>query len=494
MSAYTWMKRAGLLAAAAGWLWTGAAPARAEPAGRGTYRPTWASVSRHRVPRWFDDAKLGIFIHWGLYSVPAFAPVPPNPEQFDPITAFATEAGIRNLPYAEWYFNSMQLLASPTQLHHLFTYGPNFGYLDFIPAFNAAAEQWDPDDWANRFEALGARYVVLVTRHHDGYSLWPSTAVNPHRGPDQQHSDRDVVDELTRAVRKRTGIRMGLYYSGGVDWSFGGSPVTNLLNLVHVTPQSEEYAAYADAQLRELIARYQPAVLWNDIASPARLDAAALFATYYNQVPDGVVNDRWGMLPGLFPPHYDFSTPEYRVPPRILPQKWETARAIGTSFAYNAQETAADMLSVERLVHLFVDIVSKNGNLVLGVGPAADGSIPPLQQERLDGLGQWLAVNGEAIFDTRPWSDFGFTGADGVTVRYTRKGSTLYAVLLSRPAGPVVILPGLRGRRRMAVTLLGHPEPLKWQQVRGALRITLPAGLPPSAADSLRLDPAPSPG
>ena len=472
------------------------------------YQPTWESVSTHPVPRWFEDAKFGIFIHWGLFSVPAWA-LPQDPRTFS-LTKFLSDPaqftdpahhayGI--MPYAEWYFNTMQIPGSPTWERHRTIYpsplGPIAAYLDnFVPAFNAAARQWRPDEWASLFQEVGACYVVLVTRHHDGFSLWPSAVPNPNRRADQQHAERDVVGELTDAVRAR-GIRMGLYYSGGIDWSFPSQfgfpivPIKNIIDFLAPTPESLEYTLYANAQWHELIQRYRPSVLWNDIANPLLLSAPALFADYYNTLPDGVVNDRWGIFPGLPVPHADFTTPENEASPETInPKKWEATRAIGTSFAYNQNEGPELMLTSPELVHLLVDTVSKNGNLLLGVGPAADGSIPSVQLEPLRGLGQWLMVNGEAIFKTRPWVRFGCP-ADrcGVEVRYTSKGDTLYATLLSRPQGDVITLPDVRAVRGTRITLLGRPGNLEWQQVGDALAITLPPGLPVSAAYVLKLDP-----
>jgi len=348
------------------------------------------------------------------------------------------------------------------------------------------------------FEEVGARYVVLVTRHHDGFALWPSATPNPHRAPNQQHAARDVVGELTEAVRVR-GLRMGLYYSGGIDWSFPSTPtvlgllpkvpIQNVIDfLLFPTPLTFEYARYADAHWRELIARYQPSVLWNDIANPVLLDAPALFADYYNQLPDGVVNDRWGFLPSVPVPHADFTTPENEgSPAEINPRKWEATRALGTSFAYNQNEGPQFFLTVEELVHLLVDIVSKNGNLLLGIGPAADGSIPAEQEQRLRGLGRWLTVNGEAIFDTRPWIRFGCPATScGVEVRYTHKGNTTgYAILLGRPPGNAITLPDVTVPPGIQVTLLGQPGDLSWRQVGNSVEITLPP-LPSSEAYTLK--------
>lgn len=493
------MRRAGAVLIATAML-LGARGALAQ----GPYLPTWASVSQHPLPAWFDDAKLGIFIHWGLFSVPAWA-LPQDPRTFS-LTQFLTDPAQLSdpahhaygiMPYAEWYYNTMQIPGSPTWDHHRTVYpnpaGPIAAYLDFIPAFDAAARSWRPDDWASLFQEVGARYVVLVTRHHDGFALWPSAVPNPHRPSYQQHAERDVVGELTQAVRAR-GLRMGLYYSGGIDWSFPSVlglprvPIQTLLDFLVPTPITPEYSLYVRAHWDELIARYRPSVLWNDISNPVFLHAPALFADYYNQIPDGVVNDRWGPLPGWPVPHADFTTPENEgTPEDINPDKWEATRAIGTSFAYNQNEGPEFLLTAGELVRLLVDIVSKNGNLLLGVGPAADGSIPPLQLEPLRGLGRWLAVNGEAIFDTRPWVRFGCPAAScGVEVRYTKKGAkTVYATLLARPAGGVITLPDATPPASLQVTLLGQPGTLAWRQVGTGVEVTLPA-LPASEAYVLK--------
>lgn len=198
-------------------------------------------------------------------------------------------------PYAEWYENSLAIPGSETAEYHRMTYGADFPHTAFQPLFEAELAKWDPEAWGEIFAAAGARYVVLVTKHHDGYLLWPSEVENPLRPG--WHTERDVVGELTDTVRRR-GMRMGLYYSGGIDWSFKPPPIQTLLDFIDVVPPSETYASYVDAHWRELIDRYRPAVLWNDIASPAATDEVQLFTDYYAIVPDGLVNsDRAGPCP-----------------------------------------------------------------------------------------------------------------------------------------------------------------------------------------------------
>jgi alpha-L-fucosidase len=271
--------------------------------------------------------------------------------------------------------------------------------------------------------------------------------------------------------------------------------------------QTPEFVEYAEFHWHELIERYQPAILWNDIGYPAAADAPKLFAHYYNAVLDGLVNDRWAQrlpesVPGpgepIGPPHSDhsdYTTPEYGSYDSIRAKKWEACRGIGHSFGYNQNEGPDDYLSVEKLVRMFIDVVSKNGNLLLDVGPMADGTIPALQVERLTGLGDWLAVNGDAIFGTRPWVTANGTASGGTEVRFTHKagerGGTLYATLLDTPRTAQVTLDKLRAEPHTTVHLLGHDTPLIWQQHGNSLTVTLPGGIQSAPAHALRISPTP---
>ena len=456
------------------------------------FQPNYKSLDKHEVPAWFEDAKLGIFIHWGIYSVPAFAP--PS-EQFGKLSE--TEFFKRN-PYAEWYFNSMRIQGSETQAHHEKTYGKDFDYYRFGETFNREVARWDAAAMAEIFRSVHARYVVLTTKHHDGFTLWPSEVKNPHR-PDA-HATRDLVGELTTAVKAR-GLRMGFYYSGGIDWSFHPVLIDGPKEGSEVTPGGD-YADYADAHLRELIAKYQPAILWNDIRYPQASGLMRIVADFYNANPEGVINNRWGR----WMPH-DFTTAEYKVHPTIVAEKWEANRGIGNSFGYNIAEGPEHLLSVDELVDSFIDIVSKNGNLLLNVGPRADGTISEMQLERLRGLGRWLDVNGEAIFGTRPWVDAeGMLVGEEVKVRFTyrpkhdegnaeadtKRTDAVYALLLSKPKGRTIVFADVvPAGDDLRVTLLGSKGALRWKRVGDSLQVELPPALLESPAYAFAFSPQP---
>ena len=296
------------------------------------YEPTVASLDTHPLPDWYGDAKLGIFIHWGLYSVPAWAPL--NHPDHD----FASEDYIVYNPYAEWYLNVVRIPGSPTQKYDQEHFGPHHNYYDFAKQFNAESKKWNPDAMAEVFRDAGARYVVLTSKHHEGFTLWPSQVENPSQTGLQ--AERDIVGELTGAVRK-AGLKMGLYYSGGYDWTFNRGPIEKGADYENVKPESVAYGRYADAQIEELIAKYKPAVLWNDIDWPKSGNALKVMADYYHTVPDGVIDDRFGV------PHSDFTSPEYAKLDQISEKKWEECRGLGRSFGYNRAEGEAETISGE---------------------------------------------------------------------------------------------------------------------------------------------------
>ncbi len=438
----------------------------------GKYEPTWESLRRHQPPQWYDDAKLGIFIHWGLYSVPAWAPPTGELGKVDWSKWFYQN------PYAEWYLNSIRLKESQTAAYHAKTYGADFDYYRFVETFNREVEKWKPAEWATLCKQAGARYVVLTTKHHDGFTMWPSRVPNPKR-PGGLSVKRDLVGELTGAVRA-AGMKMGLYYSGGLDWTFETKPIAQLPDLRTTAPQSAEYAAYTDAHWRELIERYQPTILWNDINYPKAGKLPEIFADYYNKFPDGMVNNRFGVE------HADITTPEYAKYDKITEKKWESCRGLGFGFGYNRIEGPEHVLASGKLVAMLIDIVSKNGNLLLNIGPRPDGSISEIQLDRMHALGRWMNINGEAIHGSRPWVRPG-----SGNVRFTRKGSAVYALLLERPAAGTTIIPGVLAAEGSKIQALGAAEPLAFRQQGRDLAVTIPANLPGEYALALKIEPRP---
>jgi alpha-L-fucosidase len=325
------------------------------------------------------------------------------------------------------------------------------------------------------------------------------------------------VDELARAVRAR-GMRFGVYYSGGLDWTFEPEPVRTLADVMASVPGGT-YPAYADAQVRELVERFGPEVLWNDIAWPTRPEALwRLFADYYEAVPEGLVNDRWltrswvtdalrvrpvraladALLRRLVrsgkadltpprPPHCDVRTPEYAVFPTARREKWECVRGIDKSFGYNRASREEDFLSERELIHSLADIVSKNGNLLLNVGPRGeDAAIPEPQLRRLVWLGAWLRTSGEAVYGTRPWSRAEGRTREGPAVRFTAKERTVYAIVLGTPAGTSLAIEDLAPSEGARVELLGR-GPVAWRRDGGALRIELGAPLPDAPAHAFAI-------
>ena len=436
------------------------------------------------LPSWYDDAKFGIFIHWGPYAVPCFAPV--DQDMGDLFAAGDWAEVFRWSPYSEWYLNSLALEGSETARHHAAVYDSRT-YAEFVGEFRDRSAGVDVAVWAELFANAGARYVVPVTKHHDGFLMWRSAIANPHR--EGWMAERDHIGELAAASRA-AGMRFGVYYSGGLDWTFTPPPIDSLASMFANVPASLEYADYAEAQVFELIERHQPSLLWNDIAWPSAADPDDTIARYYDVVPDGVVNDRFDMV-GVMQGrrHADFVTPEYSTRASTT-MKWEVCRGIGRSFGYNRMESAATMPTVDELVWMLADIVARGGNLLLNVGPSADGQIPLAQVVRLTGLGWWLRVNGAAIFGTRPWPGHPPTtrrgighgaGSDGREVRMTCDADHVYAIVEGAPHTEFR-LGGLTLPDGSEVTMLGNDRRLPHRCIGGELVISLPDHLPDSPA------------
>ena len=405
------------------------------------YDPTWESLDRHAVPEWYHDAKLGIFVHWGGYSVPTWAPTD------------AAIGGENASPYAEWYPYYMYEEGSPTKEHHEERYGDDTEYIDFLEDWKA--ERWDPEAWADLFADVGAGYVVLTGEHHDGVPLWGSHYTRytaETMGP-----KRDLVGDLCEAVRERD-LRFAAsyhanynYYQPGFDGRFGhpdfdpGGPSGD------TGEPGPEYVDFMNAKHQEIIRKYRPDMLWFDVpkADSDHANAKAVIADYYNQALDRdqavLVNDQAATdsvgptidADAVAGEYYgDVLTPEYTSYDTIRREKWECCRGIGRSFGYNAAEDEDDHLSAGELIRSFVDIVSKNGNLLINVGPRADGTIPDVQRKPLVGLGDWLEIHGEAIFESRPW--FVPENTEGsADVRYIRSNGDLYAIALNWPGDSI---------------------------------------------------------
>jgi alpha-L-fucosidase len=459
----------------------------AQAAAAARYEPDWRSVDSRPTPQWWSDAKFGIFIHWGVYSVPAFAP---------------------KGEYAEWYWNRLDAppaqsadgarIQRETREFHERVYGRNFAYADFAPLFRA--EMFDADQWADVLQGSGARYVVLVSKHHDGFALWPSREADAAWGRPWNAvavgPKRDLVGELTSAVRKR-GLEMGFYFSL-YEW----------FNPLWLSKDVDAYVErHLFPQFKDLVTRYSPTVIFSDGEWEQPSDkwrAAELLAWLFNDSPVAdrvVVNDRWGKETRHA--HGGYYTTEYGAGLPGATHAWEENRGIGHSYGYNRNEDLADYATGERLLLTLLDTVSRGGNLLLNIGPTADGRIPVVMQERLAYLGAWLRQNGEAIYGTRTFRDGAQWSAgrrqevdtstnyrarydvEKITLNpeagdarkeilFTRKGATLYAILPRYAA--TFSIRDLRMGRGGRVTLLGDAgAPVKWKQRGADLAIFAPA-------------------
>lgn len=341
------------------------------------FQPDWSSLDTRPTPEWWQDAKFGIFIHWGVYSVPAF-----------------TAKG----NYAEWYQHALENNAHNGMVRdfHRINYGDR-SYYDLVNDFHA--ELFNPDEWAQLFEKAGARYVVLTSKHHDGFCLWPSTQADKTWGfpwnAGTAGPRRDLVGDLFTALRK-TQVKPGLYYSlyewFNPLWRFDHRRYAN----DHALPQ-----------LYDLVNRYQPWVVWADgdwDDTPETWQSPQFLSWLFNESAvrqQVVVNDRWGS--GVRFHHGGVYTPEYQPDLDFENHPWEESRGMGYSYGYNRAEDASDYASTQALVLHLVDKVSRGGNFLLDIGPDAHGKIPPIMQDRLLELGKWLEINGEAIYGTRRW-------------------------------------------------------------------------------------------
>ncbi|MDD6799713.1 MAG: alpha-L-fucosidase [Firmicutes bacterium] len=415
------------------------------------YENNWASLNSRPVPEWFGDAKFGIFIHWGLYSVPAYA---------------------RRGEYAEWYGSFMGNDDHPAKEFHERTYGKNFRYADFVSLFRA--ELFDADEWAELMRDSGAKYMNFVSKHHDGFCMyktelapyWNSSDVGPHR---------DFCAELKEACGK-AGVRFGVYHSVYEWWHPECNRNPEKYALTHLIPM-----------LKELVEKYQPYTLFTDgeWSHPSSVWHSTDFLTWlYNEssVRDIIVpNDRWGndtrgIMGGNFTTEYG-DVGFGRTIDKDNPRPFEECRGIGRSFGFNRMEQPSDYMSVKDLLVLLCSLVSAGGNLLLNIGPDADGTIPAIMKERLLGMGKWLSVNGEAIYGSKP-----YTREKTDKVWYTVQPDALYAIIPDYPCG-VHVFDRIPFEDGMKVEVLGANKGVRAFCSDGKLGVDMPFAAPSEVGD-----------
>ncbi len=474
-----------------------AAPAQKQAA----YEPTWESLKQYKAPAWYEDAKFGIFIHWGVYAVPAYG----------------NEWYPRRM-YQKFRTDSKGNVAKtedPVWGFHAARFGPRskFGYKDFVPMFKA--EKFNAAEWAELFRKSGARYVVPVAEHHDGFAMYASSQTKWNSA--QMGPRSDVLGEIAAAVRKR-GMVLGAsthyafnwrYYTFGQDFDTNDPANSGLYGKPHPpdAPASPEFLEHWYARTKEIVDKYQPQVLWFDFCirypefEPYRKKIAAY---YYNQGrawKRGVALNYKGTD---FPEGTAVLDIERGKLDKTRDMVWQTDTSISLkSWGYIEDD---EFRNADSLVDDLVDIVSKNGVLLLNVGPKADGTIPDQEQKVLLEIGKWLGVNGEAIYGTRPWKVFGegptevlsggftdrkskpFTAQD---IRITRKGDVLYAIVLDWPGSQLVVkslaASNLGPRKIAFVRLLGSKQNLKFKQEAGGLTVEMPSEKPCDYAYALKI-------
>jgi alpha-L-fucosidase len=417
------------------------------------YTPDWSSLDQRTAPEWYSNAKFGIFIHWGLYSVPAWA-----------TDSYADGFGSN---YAEWYWQ--RLFAPQLKIHKDFTafhdrvYGADFKYPEFASRFQC--ELFDPGEWADMFVKSGAKYVVLTSKHHDGYCLWPSKEAWNWNAVDHGPG-RDLVAEVTAAVKAK-GLKMGLYYSL-YEW----------FNPMYKKDISSYVAQHMLPQMKDLVYSYEPEILWadGDWEHPAKTWKTEEFCAWlYNDSPVKqtiVVNDRLGN--DTQSKHGTFSTSEYGKGHQSIQRPWEETRGIGQSFGYNRNENLNDYATGKELVHQLIRVVAGGGNFLLNIGPDADGTIPVIMQERLSEIGNWMKVNGEAIYNTRPWKEENVLSDSIKTVFLTQNATSVFAICTDWQHTMRIPF----SQKPQKVNLLGLPQDLPFTYKKGYIIVNMPALLP----------------
>ncbi|HOW68870.1 MAG TPA: alpha-L-fucosidase [Candidatus Paceibacterota bacterium] len=454
------------------------APFEAFSAAENRYEPNWESLDKRPTPKWFHDAKFGIFIHWGVYSVPGWG----APKS-----------------YAEWYWNNMHNKKEDNVWwqYHKKQFGENFDYPEFAPQFRA--EFFNPKQWAELFRRAGARYVVLTSKHHEGYCLWPSAEANRAWNRPWTSVDigpkRDLLGDLSTAVRDQ-GLRMGFYYSL-YEW----------FNPLWLSDRKRYVSEHMIPQFKDVVTRYRPAVIFSDgewDLPSSDWRSEELLAWLYNESPcrdEVVVNDRWGKETRH--KHGGYYTTEYGAGMKDASHAWEENRGMGYSYGYNRAENLEDYKSAGELILVLCDLVSRGGNFLLDIGPTGDGRIPVIMQQRLAEIGDWLRVNGEAIYGTRyagrdcQWSSgnrpkqgykeyredynlmqqVGRAAKEGRAVKqafFTRNSNALYAITPGWP-GETLVIRDVTASNNTQVTMLGLSGELKYRTRGKNLEIQIPA-------------------
>lgn len=415
------------------------------------YQPNWESLDQRPIPEWWKEAKFGIFIHWGLYSVPAYAPT-------------SDVKGIYE-KYAEHYENRLLLKNELFLNHHDKYYGKNFTYQDFAPMFTA--KYFNSDQWADLIQKSGAKYVVLTSKHHDGFCLWPSKE-SPKWNSVEIGPHRDIIAELSSSVRSK-GLRMGLYYSL-LEWNHPLYSPSTMDKWVdeHMIPQ-----------MKDLVTNYKPEIIfadgeWDYVSE--QLKSEQFLAWLYNESPvkqTVVVNDRWGKETRS--KHGGYYTTEYDVVHngKGIGDKstypWEESRGIGMSYGYNKFESAENYSSSKKIIDLLINKVGNGGNLLLNIGPDADGLIPVVMQEKLLAVGEWLKINGEAIYGSSAWGKR--PNLSEGSVFFTMNKNQLYIICTQWPDKPININ-GIKSAGK--VSMLGSNAVIKKSLKGNNLKIIPP--------------------
>ena len=432
------------------------------------YEAKWESLDSRPVPQWWQDAKFGIFIHWGPYAVPAYAPVAENGK-------FHWDG------YSEWYQGFMLNGKKPFLDHHQKLYH-DAPYGNFAAQFRA--ENFDAKAWAKLFRRAGAKYVVLTSKHHDGFALWPSPE-SPYYNAAAVGSGRDLAEEFCKAMRA-AGLRRGFYFSM-LEYANPLYPAVRDGKPSSAALAPEEWNRRVNLpQLKELAENYEADIIWPDGEwdYPSERHCSLEFLAWLfneSRVRDCVVvNDRWGKeCRGRHGGHY---TTEYALEGGdtsgdCATHPWEECRGIGNSFGYSRFETTKDYMSRERCVETLVSCVSRGGNLLLNVGPTSDGRIPAIMQDRLLAIGRWLDVNGEAIYGTTRWdaaqNDFATR-----RIYFTKKSGAIYMAVFSGDAEKIEV-PGLTDVTDVAV--LGTSAKVSWSAADGTLVVDIPKFRPGAA-------------